>query len=258
MKILLTSGGTKVSLDSVRSITNMSHGTFGNHICHALLELGHEVIFLYAKGSKCPHEYRADLSSTKNMKSILNLARQIDFYEAHKDKYIPVQYNDFGTYSGNLLSLLTYQKPNITILAAAVSDYAPVKVDGKISSDLEKVTINLEQTPKLIRQVKTILPSTYLVGFKLLVNSTKEELHKAMEKQRDKAMVNMVVGNDLRDIKADKHTLTLLSKYNQHEELEPSGGLLLARELVNKIMDEIEVEEETPHVMDNEQPSDWR
>lgn len=227
-------------LDSVRHISNMSHGTFGNHICHALLEAGHEVIYLHAKGSKSPHEYRLDLTKKQGMKAILNLARQIEFYDGHKDKYIPVEYDDFNTYSGNLLSLLKYQKPDITILAAAVSDYAPVKVDGKISSDLEKVTINLEQTPKLIRQVKTILPSTYLVGFKLLVNSTKEELHKAMEKQRDKAMVDMVVGNDLRDIKASNHTLTLLSKYNQHNELDPNSGLLMARELVEKIMDEAE------------------
>ena len=33
MKILITSGGTKVKIDLVRSITNMSRGTFGSQIC---------------------------------------------------------------------------------------------------------------------------------------------------------------------------------------------------------------------------------
>ena len=33
MKVLITSGGTKVKMDLVRSITNMSRGTFGSQIC---------------------------------------------------------------------------------------------------------------------------------------------------------------------------------------------------------------------------------
>lgn len=32
MKILITSGGTKVPIDSVRSITNLSKGTFDSQI----------------------------------------------------------------------------------------------------------------------------------------------------------------------------------------------------------------------------------
>ena len=33
MKALIASGGTKVKIDLVRSITNMSRGTFGSQIC---------------------------------------------------------------------------------------------------------------------------------------------------------------------------------------------------------------------------------
>ena len=41
MKVLITSGGTKVPIDTVRHIGNMSSGTFGAKIAFQLLELGH-------------------------------------------------------------------------------------------------------------------------------------------------------------------------------------------------------------------------
>jgi phosphopantothenoylcysteine synthetase/decarboxylase len=58
MRVLLTSGGTKISIDKVRSITNMSSGTFGSAICKAFLEEGHDIDFLMADGSKNPFELR--------------------------------------------------------------------------------------------------------------------------------------------------------------------------------------------------------
>ena len=42
MKILITSGGTKVPIDRVRSITNMSCGTFGSRIADAFYSNEHE------------------------------------------------------------------------------------------------------------------------------------------------------------------------------------------------------------------------
>ena len=68
MKILITSGGTKVPIDRVRSITNMSHGTFGSRIADAffndglkVFRIGNEhgtpiekITFFMAKGSRKP------------------------------------------------------------------------------------------------------------------------------------------------------------------------------------------------------------
>ncbi len=42
MKILITSGGTRVPIDSVRSITNMSKGTYGKNL---LVECVNELQF---------------------------------------------------------------------------------------------------------------------------------------------------------------------------------------------------------------------
>lgn len=40
MNILITSGETKIPIDLVRSITNMSRGTFGSKICGAFWKSG--------------------------------------------------------------------------------------------------------------------------------------------------------------------------------------------------------------------------
>jgi phosphopantothenoylcysteine synthetase/decarboxylase len=39
MRVLITSGGTKVPIDGVRDITNMSHGNFGAKIAREFLNL---------------------------------------------------------------------------------------------------------------------------------------------------------------------------------------------------------------------------
>jgi len=163
MRILLTSGGTKTPLDDVRHIGNMSSGTFGRHLCNAFLEAGHDVTFLYARGSKCPHELRIDLNKGAFQATAL-LNEHLLFLDAHKKCYTPLEYADFKDYERLLLCCLK-EPYDIVVLAAAVSDYAPIKKEGKISSELDKLTIELEKTPKLIRQVKTILPNSDVVYY---------------------------------------------------------------------------------------------
>ena len=54
MRVLITSGGTKIKIDMVRSISNMSRGTFGSQIADSFLEEGWNVDFLAAKDSRLP------------------------------------------------------------------------------------------------------------------------------------------------------------------------------------------------------------
>ena len=46
MKILITSGGTKVPIDDVRSITNMSSGKFGAEIAAIFTSQKNKVVYL--------------------------------------------------------------------------------------------------------------------------------------------------------------------------------------------------------------------
>lgn len=235
MKVLLTSGGTKTLIDEVRHVGNMSNGTFGNHICKTLLDTGNEVNFLYAKGSKCPHELRLDLmgSMANNLKLFVSQTTDIEKY---KEKYIPTQYYDYNEYSEKLIHQLKVFQPEIVILAAAVSDYAPIQKSGKISSELNYMTIEMQQTKKLIRMVKDIVPSTYLVGFKLLVGSSNDELVAAMKKQIEHTKANLVVGNDLRDIRSDNHKLTIMDDKGGINVISGYPGSVLSEILVQKII----------------------
>jgi phosphopantothenoylcysteine synthetase/decarboxylase len=184
--VLITSGGTKIKIDRVRSITNMSRGTFGSKIADSLYgQLNpdfYKVIFLYAKGSRLPSKFR-------EMKL--------------------VEYETFEDYERMLFKILENDKPDVVLLAAAVSDYGVSNyVDGKIRSDGDLV-IHLKPLPKLISKVRDVVPDATICGFKLLVDSTEEELKDACVKSMDKNRLDCIVGNDLRDIQDDNHTILL-------------------------------------------------
>jgi len=186
---LLTSGGTKVKIDMVRSITNMSNGTFGSRIAEHILFYGYKLSFLHAKYSKTPERLIGGAALSEN--------------------YVPLDFVTFEDYEKSLNEELK-KKPDIIILAAAVSDYGVENyIDGKIRSN-DALVIRLKPLPKLISQVREKCPSSIICGFKLLVNSTEKELREAAIESLLKNKLDLVVGNDLRDIKAGKHKLLIV------------------------------------------------
>lgn len=214
MKVLITSGGTKVKIDLVRSITNMSRGTFGSKICDAFwkhmtdpsvnpeqLFFDKDITFFYHKDSKLP---QAEIRSN-------------EFFDSgfHKIEYIP--YDTFEDYRDGLKKLLKENEYDIIVLAAAVSDYGVEKCyQGKYRSR-DDMTLKLVKLPKVISEIRPLVSKkTVICGFKLLVNSTDRELEEAMDKQLEENDIDLVVGNDLRDIKNDNHRLTIKSTFSDY------------------------------------------
>lgn len=207
MNILITSGGTKVPIDRVRSITNMSRGTFGSKIADAFFKEGlaafngtnekskiEKITFFMAKGSRLP------VAQTLNEETFEDGYRPIEY----------VEYSTFDEYKDGLEKILKKDFYEIIVAAAAVSDYGVKNyVDGKIHSS-DSMTIELFPLPKVLPMIRKWSPLSVLCGFKLLVDSTREELIEAMKKQIDDSNVDLVVGNDLRDIKADDHKLLIM------------------------------------------------
>lgn len=209
MKILITSGGTKIPIDRVRSITNMSRGTFGSRIADAFFNEGLEafrtgnkhgnpiekITFFMAKGSRKP-----TLQSLND--------------ETYEDGYRPIEYVEYSTfddYKSGIEELLKKETYDIIVVAAAVSDYGVANYyNGKYRSREDDMCIKLVKLPKILPIMRKLAPESMICGFKLLVDSTYEELIKAMEKQIDETNVDLVVGNDLRDIKADDHRLFIM------------------------------------------------
>lgn len=211
MKILITSGGTKVPIDRVRSITNMSRGTFGSRIADAFFEKGLEtfragdehgnpiekITFFMAKGSRKP-----TLQTLND--------------ETYEDGYRPIEYVEYSTfddYKAGIEALLKKETYDIIVVAAAVSDYGVANYyNGKYRSREDDMCIKLVKLPKVLPIMRKLAPDAVICGFKLLVDSTDEQLLDAMKNQVDESGVDLVIGNDLRDIKANNHKLLVISR----------------------------------------------
>lgn len=255
MRVLITSGGTKVPIDGVRDITNMSHGTFGAKIAREFLNLSDaEVLYLGAKDGCSPFKMEVNFAHTEQIVGMpfrwtAEDAEQMDktwkflfWCQEFRTRCQEYTYRTYEQYASLLESIMTTEKPDIVVLAAAVSDYVTDIVDGKIRSS-DALAIQLKPAEKLIGKIKQWHPACKLVGFKLLVNSTESELVNAAMKSIRENGCDLVVANDLADIKANKHTLRLVrlrGRGNIHSAetvfSDPADTNYLAKEVVKKAL----------------------
>ena len=208
MKILVTSGGTSEAIDQVRSITNHSTGRLGKVITETLLKAGHQVCLITTRQALKP-----ELHPNLTMIEIQNTS---DLLQEMK-RIVP-----------------EYQ---VLIHSMAVSDYSPVYMTGldqvqashdlseflhkknmesKISSKDEVQVLFLKKNPKIISLVKEWNPSIHLIGFKLLVDVTKEHLIQIARESLEKNQADLIVANDLTQINADQHLAYLVEEKDYH------------------------------------------
>jgi phosphopantothenate---cysteine ligase (CTP) len=237
MKVIITSGGTKIPIDNVRHIANMSQGTFGSKIALECLKARHNVIFFKRKNSKSPFNFNINLYKIDPKKDPYeDLAVMRLEYQRYKKSYVEYEYDTFDAYNTGLLSLIDRENPDVVILAAAVSDYGVENFhSGKIKSD-DNLTIKLLPLPKIIHSIKKHYPKVNLIGFKLLVDSNEEELIAAARKSISENGCKFVVANDLRDIKNNKHSILLVSNDSVFKyESDKNDSNYLAKMIVNKL-----------------------
>ena len=115
----------------------------------------------------------------------------------------------------------------------AVSDYTPVYMTGfdkvlassdltellnksnsecKISSQDDVQVLFLKKTPKIISLVKQWNPDLRLIGFKLLVDVSKEKLLETARASLQKNKADIIVANDLNKITEQGHEAYLVRK----------------------------------------------
>ena len=204
MKILVTSGGTSEAIDRVRSITNHSTGHLGLVITEALIKAGHEVCLITTSHAIKP-------ASHPNLK-IIEIKNTLDLLVEMR----------------NLVK--DYQ---VLIHSMAVSDYTPVymtsidevkasqdlsefltkhNTETKISSKEEAQILFLKKNPKIISLVKEWNPKIHLIGFKLLVDVSREYLIQIARESLEKNQADIIVANDLTQINAEQHIAYLVEK----------------------------------------------
>ena len=204
MNILITSGGTSEKIDRVRSITNHSTGRLGKIIAETFLDKGDQVTLVTT-----PKAVRPAAHPNLTIVQIENVAELLETLE-------PLVHTH-----------------DVLIHAMAVSDYTPVYMTGfeavaaspdmteflnktnsesKISSQDDVQVLFLKKTPKIISLVKKWNPAIRLIGFKLLVNVTKEELLKTARASLIKNQAEIIVANDLTEISNQEHKAYLVGK----------------------------------------------
>ena len=202
MNILITSGGTSEKIDRVRSITNHSTGQLGKILAETFLDKGDQVTLVTS-----PKAVRPAAHPNLTIVQIENVAELLETLE-------PLVHTH-----------------DVLIHAMAVSDYTPVYMTGmeavaashdmteflnktnsesKISSQDDVQVLFLKKTPKIISLVKNWNPDIRLIGFKLLVDASDEELLKTAQASLIKNQAEIIVANDLTKISNKEHKAYLV------------------------------------------------
>jgi len=211
--ILITSGGTTIKLDDVRTIGNFSGGKLMSSVAEKALLNGNNVWFLYAKKSIKPFQNDFIFDPNSEPKSqIKRIKKTLKIYNSIKTRLNLIQYETFEEYKNLLKEILEKNQIDIVFLGAAVSDFTAKKMPGKISSDVKELTIKLIPTPKIIQFVKKWSPKPlFQVGFKLLVGVPENELIDSAYKSLLENKSDLVVANDLKKISSNSREVVFVT-----------------------------------------------
>ncbi len=184
--ILITAGSTRGYLDAVRYITNTSTGRLGSEIALEAMGSGAVVTYIYGADSLFPviHD-RSDMKASQL--KLIEIETNSDLMKVLQEK-------------------LKNKKFDAIIHAMAVADYIPARAkQSKTSSQKEEWLVKLVKTPKVIAIIRASWPEALLVGFKLEVNKTKDEIIRIARRFLTKSKADLVVANDYKHISRNRH-----------------------------------------------------
>lgn len=184
--VLITAGSTRGYLDAVRYITNTSTGKLGSEIALEAMGRGAVVTYIYGADSLFPVIHgRSDLKASQL--KLIEIETNNDLMKVLQEK-------------------LKNRKFDAIIHAMAVADYVPARAkQSKTSSQKKEWLVKLVKTPKVINTIRDSWPEALLVGFKLEVNRTKDEIIRIARRFLAKSKSNLIVANDYKYISRNRH-----------------------------------------------------
>lgn len=173
MRILVTAGGTREYIDPVRFISNASTGKMGYALARTAAMRGHIVTLIAAPMAMIAPSHV----------DTVNVVTCSEMFDAVKDNF---------------------DQCDCLIMAAAVSDYAPVRTSKmKMKKSASDRTIKLKPTSDILAWAGRNKKSRIIVGFAL---EDEKLLERAEQKLTDKKL-DMIVANSLSSIGADAATV---------------------------------------------------
>jgi phosphopantothenoylcysteine synthetase/decarboxylase len=221
-RILITSGPTRGPIDAVRYITNKSTGRLGMLLAVEALSRGAEVTFVHGKGSRIPgaEQVGADALSRLSLREIETV-----------DELLAVMKEE-----------MTERRYDAVLHSMAVLDYAPdTYIDSKTPSGQNEWWVKLRRTPKVIKVVKELQPTSLLISFKLEVGKSKDELIEAAHRSLIVNRADLVLANDLLEVEKGHHVGFLVNAAGEAEAV-VEGKAEIARVLVDAVAERTKVE----------------
>jgi len=196
--VLVIGGSSEEPIDDVRTVTNVSTGETAVQMAVAAYERGADVRMWTGR------------------------------MEARAPAF--VQATSFRTVS-DLVRLVNLEKRlDIVLVPAALSDYAPVRAPGKISSSLDSLDVHMVSVPKVLPLLRPI--SKTLIGFKAETGTGPEELAARARGRLEEHSLDAIVANDLRDVAPGRTVATIIPRAGAEIGFEGSK-----RELADRVLD---------------------
>lgn len=240
MKIIITSGGTTEKIDDVRMITNISTGKLGSLIANEFYKNTQniEIIYICSHNAIVPNIPQLKIIKIVNVddlqKCMIHIlsnekidavihAMAVSDYSVRKvstaenlTTNIIERINQLDIKDLNNTDEIEILKENILDVIISENDY--LNTNKKINSNLDNMLITMNKTPKIINIIKSLQPTTVLVGFKLLNNVEHQDLIKTAYGLLIKNHCDFVLANDLVSINENNHIGFLVNPDRIYEE----------------------------------------
>ncbi|ELY71017.1 bifunctional phosphopantothenoylcysteine decarboxylase/phosphopantothenate--cysteine ligase CoaBC [Natrinema versiforme] len=167
-RVVITSGATSESIDPVRVITNRSSGKMGRAVAKACYVRGADITLVH-DGSDVPY---ADVRAVESAAEMLEATRE------------------------------ACTEADALVSAAAIGDYTVEESAEKIRSG-QRLTLDLEPTPKLIDEIRSQYPDLPIVGFKTETSGDEGAMIERAREALERAGLAFVVANDASVMGAD-------------------------------------------------------
>jgi phosphopantothenoylcysteine decarboxylase/phosphopantothenate--cysteine ligase len=196
--VLVVTGATQEPIDDMRVISNRSSGAMGLAIAKEAYELGAELNVWHGPGIAVPEQW--------NPKS-------------------------FTSASDLLAMVKKLRKVDVALIPAAISDFAPKREAGKISSG-KAIKLDLKPTPKIIHGLRS--KAKILVGFKAESGVSRKKLVDRATARMRKTRAEIFVANDLRKVKHEETEIVIIGKDGVLSEVQGSKTVA-AREIMKQV-----------------------
>ncbi|ORI00044.1 bifunctional phosphopantothenoylcysteine decarboxylase/phosphopantothenate--cysteine ligase CoaBC [Campylobacter concisus] len=182
-KVVITGGATTEKIDDVRAITNFSSGKMARALARAFFYAGAEVKLL------------ASFETSNEPFECLKFSSSSELLELCKSEC---------------------ESANLLVMCAAVSDFVPTKIDGKIKKEDvgENLSLSLKRNVDILQSLKEL--KCKKIGFKLEISS--ESAHKnarAMLERKELDAVCLNILGEKNGFASEQNEVNFITKNNE-------------------------------------------